>query len=188
MKKVMLWLLTLAFVMGGSGAVAWAQPAPSPASDPAAAARELAELNRSVKEMVTLLRQYLDNQQADLMFKRVELSLRRMGPLQEELSRLRTRRVADEGELNQIRTALSVLGTFEPQEGLGDSGEEPVSTVQKAGLDAQLKSVGKRISEADQQILELENRLAQEQRVLQTWETAIEQRLNSRPGTETPRK
>lgn len=181
MKKVTPWLPALAFAVLASGAgAAWAQPAPNPASDPVGAVQQdVAELNRSVKELVALLREYLTRQQVDLMFKRIELCFQKMGPIQEELRGLRARRSDDEVELNQLRTALAAREALEPQEE-PKADEDLERDVRKVQLEAEIKSLRNRISQADQRILQLENELAQEQRNVQSWEAVIDQRLNPR--------
>ena len=176
MAKMAPWLLVFGLAFGSE---VLGQQTPSP-PEPASLPEQVAELNRSVKEMVALFKQYFDRQQVDYLFKRVEFSLQKMGPINEELRSLRVRKAADEEGLSQLRTALAARQTLAPRsEGKSEEEQREVALV-GAQQEAQVKLLRSRISQADQRIAELENELAQEQQNVRRWEAAIDQRLGMR--------
>lgn len=175
MRKMAPWFLVFGLM---SGSEALGQQVSTPPI-PAALPEQVADLDRSVKELVALFREYLNRQQVDYLFKRVELSLQKMGPLNEELRGLRASRAADEGELGQLRTALAGRQALSPQ-GEGKPAEEQrEEALQEVQREAQIKLLRSRISQADQRVAELENELAQEKQNVQRWEAAIDQRLGT---------
>ncbi len=176
MAKMAPWLLVFGLAFGSE---VLGQQAPSPPVPPSLP-EQVAELNRSVKELVVLFKEYFDRQQVDYLFKRVELSLQKMWPINEELRSLRVSKAADEGELGQLRTLLAARQTLASQsEGKSEEELREVA-LQGAQIEAQIKLLRSRISQADQRIAELENELAQEQQNVRRWEAAIDQRLGTR--------
>jgi multidrug resistance efflux pump len=176
MWKMASWLLIFGLAFGSEALGQQASPSPTPGSLP----EQVADLDRSVKELVALLKEYLGRQQVDFLFKRVELSLQKMGPLNEELRNLRATRVADEGELGQLRTALAARQALASQSGVKSGEEQQEEALQGVQREAQIKLLRSRISQTDQRIAELENELAQEQQNVRRWEAAIDQRLGTR--------
>lgn len=91
MRKSALGLLTI--LLWVPWTAAQAQPA-APASTPALET-EVANLDRSLQELVALLRELAGRQQTDLLLKRVELSYLKMGPFQQERKELLARKASD---------------------------------------------------------------------------------------------
>lgn len=161
--------------------------APSSAAPPASPSpaesleQEVRQLNRSVQELVALLRDYLARQDVDLLLKRVEIGLQKIGPLNQELASLRAQNLADEEQLGKNRSALTAIQTREAE---GGASPDPQVTTddatRKVQLDAEIKRLRRRISATEQRIVEVEGKLAQEQRDLQQWETLIDRRLGQR--------
>jgi chromosome segregation ATPase len=181
MWKIAPWLLAggLAIAAAGPGA---AQPVSAPSPDlHGSLEQQVLQLNRSVQDLVSLLREYLGRQQLDFLFKRVELSLHKIGPLQQELKSLRDRKASDEDELSQLNTVLAGSEALEAQEGTRPAdGQDRERAIRKVQFDAHLKLMRSRISQVDQRIGELESELAQEQQNIQHWEATIDQRLGLR--------
>ena len=170
-------LLAGALLLLSMGAAARAQAAPQPS--PAASGsleQEVIQLDRSLQELVSLLREYLARQEVDLLLKRVALGLQKMGPLNQELESLRARKAADDEKLSQLRTARAALPVPDIQSGTNPEASEE-GEIRRMQLDAEIARLKRRVSEADQRIMELENTLAEEQRELRQWEAEIDRRL-----------
>ena len=182
MRQHALLLLVALWIAYGTGSAASAQPAP--ASPPAATAstvpEEMANLNRSVQELVVVLREYLGRQQTDLLFKRIELALRKTGPLQQERRDVRTRRAADEEELGRLQAMLAAFPAAESQDSTKPEKENREEAAQTAVAEANIKRLKRRIAEADQHLAELDSELLQEERNIQRWEALIDQQLGQR--------
>jgi hypothetical protein len=176
MAKMASWLLVFGLAFGSEVLGQQASSPPAPASLP----EQVTDLNRSVKELVVLFKEYLNRQQVDYLFKRVELSLQKMGPIKEELRGLRTSKATDETELSQFQTAFAMLQTLAPQGEAKSEEEQRQEAFVIAQREAQTKLLKRRLSQTDQRIAELENELAQEQQNAQRWEAAIDQRLGTR--------
>ncbi|HEY4564315.1 MAG TPA: hypothetical protein VIJ36_15120 [Thermoanaerobaculia bacterium] len=175
MRKSALGLLTILLWMPWTAAQA--QPA-APAST-STLETEVASLDRSLQDLVALLRELAGRQQTDLLLKRVELGYLKMEPLQQERKELRERKAADEEELKRIQTAVAAQqAAAETQETAKPEG--PDEAVGKVMLAANIKRLKSRIAEADQRIAELDSELQQEQRNVQRWEAMIDQRLDRR--------
>ncbi|HYU35488.1 MAG TPA: hypothetical protein VEW48_25320 [Thermoanaerobaculia bacterium] len=182
MWKATLWMLLGAFCFLVAGSAARAQPAPQ--SSPSSAGtleQEVAKLDRSVQELVALLREYLAHQDVDLLLKRVELGLQKMGPLNQELTSLQARQSADEEQLGQLQSALTALQARELQ---SEASPDPQVTTddatRKIQMEAEIKRLKRRIAETEQRISEDENELTEEQRNVQQWESVIDKRLGQR--------
>jgi septum formation inhibitor MinC len=183
MRKLTPWLLMMACVLCGSGtpARAWQAADSPPDSSPAQGAslqEQMADLNRSVQELVALLHQYLGNQQVDLLIKRVELGRQKASPLAQELRELRARRSADAERLAQLRTAQAAQGEQPERTGTSEE-EEREAAVRETMLEGELKLLKGRIAQADQRIAELENELMEEERNIRSWEALIDRRLGT---------
>jgi hypothetical protein len=181
MGKVALVLLACALALPGSGSAAVeAVQASSPPPVPAVSITdEVAELNQSVRELVTLLQKYIDRQQVELLLRRVEIGLQKIGPLEQELRDLRARRAADARELNYRRTQLAAREELESlgTPGVNSEEERKQQALLKVEIEADIKLFKGRISQADQRIVELENELARENRSIQNWEAVVDQRF-----------
>lgn len=180
MWKATPWMLAALLILE-AGSSAKAQTAtPSSPSPNGSLEQEVRQLNRSVQELVALLRDYLSHQDVDLLLKRVEIGLQKIAPLDQELKDLRVQKAADEESLNQMRIAMTMFQTLE-QDGAGsEASEDTAQIAQKVQLEAEVKRLRRRISETEQRIVEVEGKLTQEQRDLQQWETLIDRRLGQR--------
>jgi hypothetical protein len=139
---------------------------------------EVANLDRSVQELLALLREYLGRQQTDLLFKRVELSLQRTGPLEQERREIRAHKVADEEELKRVQAAIAAYQATEPQDAAKPENRAEAAEIVIA--EASIKRLKGRISQANQRLAELDSTLLQEERNVQRWEASIDQRLGQR--------
>jgi len=177
MRKAATSILAGALLILGTGLAARAQSS-SPPSAPRALEQEVLKLNGSLQELIALLREYLARQDVDLLLKRVEIGLQKIGPLDQELRSLREKKAADAEELSQLRTAMTALQALEPQD--RTDSENPTDAVRKIQMEGEIKRLGRRISDTEQRIIETENALVQEQQSLQQWEMEIDKRLRPR--------
>jgi hypothetical protein len=173
MRKSAPWLLMVFLLTTFRVSTAQAQAAPAPT---ATLETEVANLTRSLQELVVILRENVGRQQTDLLLKRVELGYMKVGPLQQERKDLRARRAADDEELKPIQAVLAARQTVETQDPAKP--EDPEAAIGKVFQEANVKRLKGRISEADQRLAELDSELQQEERNLQHWETLIDQRLD----------
>jgi TolA-binding protein len=107
MRQHTLLLLVVLWIAHGTSSAASAQPASAAPAAPSTLEGEVANLNRSVQELLAVLKEYLGRQQTDLLFKRIEVILQRMGPLEQERRELRARKDADEEELRRLQSAMA---------------------------------------------------------------------------------
>jgi len=181
MRKTKLWMLFGALLILGTESAAKAQSLPQPSPSPTGSLeQEVTKLNRSVQELVALLREYLARQEVDLRLKRVELGLLKMGPLNQELTSLREKKSADEELLGQLRSTLTALQASEAEDGTSLGGVVTDDATRKVRVEEEIKRLKRRMPETEQKIAEIESELAQEQRNLQLWETEVDRRLKQR--------
>ena len=180
MRQRALLLLVILWTAHGVCSGATAQPEPATPVAATTVSTEMANLNRSVQELVVVLREYLGRQQTDLLFKRIELALRKTGPLQQERRDFRAHRAADEEELGRLQAMVAALQTTEPQDTTKPEKENREEAAQTAMAEANIKRLKRRIAEADQHLAELDSELLQEERNIQRWEALIDQQLGQR--------
>lgn len=174
MRKSAPWLLTIFLWVPWTLAQAQpAAPAPTPTLE-----TQVANLDRSLQELVALLRDLAGRQQTDLLLKRVELSYLKMGPLQQERKELLARRASDEEDMKRMQTAVAARQALETQEAAKP--DDTDEAMRKVMLEASIKRLKARVAEADQRLAELDSELQQEQRNVQRWEAMIDQRLDRR--------
>lgn len=178
MRRIARSLLMGLLIVQGTG---FAAVEPPVSVAPAAASPlelEVATLNRSIQELVRLLREVLGRQHTDLLFKRIELGLQKMGPLENERRELLARRNADEEEFKRLQIALAARQAVEPQD--PNQPENQDETAQRLMFEANVRRLKGRVAEADQRIAELDSELLRERRIIEQWEAVIDQRLGQR--------
>src|SRR5712675_1574548 len=107
MRQCVPLLLIALLIAQGTSFAAVAQSAPATPAAAPTLQTEVANLDRSVQELLALLREYLGRQQTDLLFRRVELSLQRTSPLEQERREIRAHKAADEDELKRLQAAVA---------------------------------------------------------------------------------
>ncbi len=180
MRQRALMLLLALWIAHGTCSAASAQPAPATPAAVATVPTEMANLNRSVQELLAVLREFLGRQQTDLLFKRIELALQKTGPLLQERRDVRAHRAADEEELGRLQSEVAALKTSEPQDSTKPEKENRAEAAQIAMAEANTKRLKSRIAEADQHLAELDSTLLQEERNIQRWEALIDQQVGQR--------
>jgi chromosome segregation ATPase len=181
MWKSMPWILAALLILTAGSAARAQTTTPSSPSPSGSLEQEVRQLNQSVQELVALLRAYFAHRDVDLLLRRVEIGLQKIGPLNQELTSLRAQNFADEEQLGKNRSALTAIQTREAED--GTSPDPQVTTddaTRKVQLEAEIKRLRRRISETEQRIVEVENELAEGQRNLQQWEALIDRLLGQR--------
>jgi hypothetical protein len=178
MRRCVPLLLVALLIAQGTRFAAAAQPASATPATAPTLQMEMANLNRSVQELLALLRESLGHQQTDLLFKRIELILQRTGPLEQERRELRAHKAADEEELKRLQAAVAAYVATEPQEGAKPENRAEAAEIVIA--EANIKRLKSRISQADQRLAELDSTLLEEERNVRHWEASIDQRLGQR--------
>lgn len=159
-------LLLLAVPQG-----ALSQAAPTPTS---ALEERITGLERTLRDLVTVLRRQADGQMTDLLLRRVEVGLLKRAPLESERREVRAKRAADYAELQQLQTALAAHDALE---GRVPDAEDAESAIRPALLDSEAKRLKARLTEADLRLGELDSEIEQVDRNIRDWEARIEQRL-----------
>jgi chromosome segregation ATPase len=141
---------------------------------------QLEQLNRSMAELVALLRESTERQRLEILLKRIELHHLDLEPLQEELRRARADKVSQEEEQMRLQALLNDLddqaASKEP-EVLQPSDPEQRSI--RHGLEVQIKFLKGRIESAERKVAELENELADKRRQIDLLERMIDDRLRA---------
>jgi hypothetical protein len=178
MRQCVPLLLIALLIAQGTSFAAAAQPAAATPAPAPTLQMEVVNLNRSVQELLALLRESLANQQTDFLFKRVELILQRTGPLEQERREIRAHKAADEEELKRVQAAVAAYPATEPQDAA--KAENRAEAAEIVIAEANIKRLKGRISQADQRLAELDSTLLEEERNVQRWEASIDQRLGQR--------
>lgn len=135
--------------------------------------QEVANLNRSLRELVALLRAQTEHQRADLVLRRVELSLSKLGPLRQERKELRAKRDLDQEELTRLEASNALRTAVSPGE---PEDENLAREIAARGLllEFEAKRLKTRLNEADLRLSELDADIAREEKNLEHWEATLE--------------
>ncbi len=161
---------TLLFLLAGhSGAE---EPAPAEAT----LRQELARLNQTMKEIVSLLEQQVHGQETSMLIKRVELSSRTLIAKQERLRKVRSEAAGlEEQEVSFAR----MLEMFE-QEQSETAEAEGFEQLQIEQMALQLKSVKRRRQDLERELMVLENDVATAEEDMEMIESVLDDRLGLR--------
>ncbi len=152
-----------------------AQDAPT-ASAEDAYGRELVRLNRSLEEIVALLKRSVEHQELDLLIQRVELAVRRLTSMEEELGRLRNSLEGVEEE------RLTMEAVREHLEAERDPNAEDADAFeqQMEELDFRLKLLKDQSWKREQRALDLEGKISTLLEDIEALESALDERLGLR--------
>jgi chromosome segregation ATPase len=153
-----------------------AQAPPAAPADPVAA--ELARLNATLEEIVTLLRRQGDNDELALVIKRVELAEARLAEAERRLAAAEGNRRSLETEGTQIELRLKMMASEIEQRG----GDVPAAEVEAmtTAMEAELRRMRQRAGEVASEIAALEGEVATRRREVEEWKTLLDRRLGSR--------
>jgi len=167
----------LALLMGG--AAVSQQPAP-PKAEPDLATT-LTELNRSVKEIASLLRQHLEKQDADLLMKRMEISARHLAQ-QEQVLRSA---VAERDSLTDAMRELQVRADqmraeMDEAPAVGAQNRNEEMERLKSEFELRQGLLKEKLAVADRKVMEMENDVAQFRDEIRAWQELVDARLGLR--------
>jgi chromosome segregation ATPase len=152
------------------------EPAPPEQVSPQ---EELRRLNATLREIADLLRQHLERQETDVFLRRLDLSYQRLAPLENELRSARSEKEGVAAEMENMAHMLAAAEEQIEQESSvleGDDGSQRM----KREIEARVEQLKRREWQLEQQIVELENRLARRLEDVQALEEWIDERLGLR--------
>ncbi len=148
---------------------------PSVAAE-ATAAQQLAQINATMREIVTLLERQIEGQETDLLIKRIELSSRGLAAKKERLRKLR----ATAADLDERQGSFARTLEASEQE-LSEAVEDnPLHEVQLEQLRERLKSVADRQRDLERELVVLENEVRTEEEDMEVLEAVLDERLDLR--------
>jgi hypothetical protein len=144
-------------------------------------AKEIRDLNRSIQDIASLLREQLKKQQADVLMKRMEISGRALSELEQELRGAVAERNSLSDGLKEVQARMDQLkdeatlgspaGSRPPDPGLIHEGAE---------LALRERLVKERLAAAEQRVSELENDVAKRRDEIKGWEELVDTQLGLR--------
>jgi predicted nucleic acid-binding Zn-ribbon protein len=165
-------VLTLLAVLGPLAASGQTDPVSSPET-----AGHLAEISAALNRIVELLESQAESSKLDLIIRRVDLTQRRLEPIEARLRQLRTGREGSAEERFRLRKQLENLadqmaaGTLDV-----DASEISVSTDY---MESELALVEGRLRATDNEITMLENEAVRFRNEIQDWQSWIDRELNA---------
>ncbi len=176
-------LLTLALTAVPAAAAAAPQPPAAAQALPTGLEAEVRALNTTLGELVGLLRRQLEGQYAGVLMQRVQLMTSRMAPLEEELrgARSEQRGLSEDldrmeliGEQVEAQYQAELAGGADPEQ--AEAGRERM----RADLELRRKQIRDRLWQAEQRVIDLEQRLDRRRVEIETWEGEIDRYLGLR--------
>jgi hypothetical protein len=148
-----------------------AQPAPGETL-----VEQVAGLNRSMQRLVTLLERSLDQQEADLLLKRIDLRERRLAPLERELRSTKSGLLNDEAEMARVREMLEQQQDTLQRE-IREGTDRPNSDTRRliADLELAVKTESDRHEALRRRVRELEDELAEGRERIEILEEFLQQ-------------
>ena len=144
-------------------------------------AQGVRDLNRTMQEIASLLREQLKKQQADVLMKRMEISGRALSTQEQELRGVVAERGTITDGLKEIQARIEQLkdddgreappGVRRPENGLARERFE---------LELREKLLKDRLAASDQRVIELENDVARRRDEIKAWEELIDAQLGLR--------
>lgn len=158
-------------------AIALAQT-PSSDSDTARILERLTQIHGALDRITDSLEGQLAGQRLDLMLKRLEVSERRVAPLEDQVRKIRAERsvVVDREERAKLQLAEMADRLAAGELELSDSQAEAAV----AQMELDLEQNRSRISELDGQLAGLENELARVREEIRDWQDYVDRELADR--------
>lgn len=135
------------------------------------------DLDRTVQQIVQLLRQQIQLQQTNQLMQRVELQRRALRPLEDELRRMRAERRNLE---RNRREAMAQVEFFEEEmereieTGRADEGDQRIL---RRRLQLDLEMLAEQLQDLDQRILDAEVDLQRMEGQILDWEEVLDEKL-----------
>ena len=147
-------------------------------SDSAQILDRLDQIHHALERIANSLEGQLAGQRLDLMLKRLEVSERRVGPLEEQVRKTRAERSVLADREERARLQLSEMADRMAAGELELSDREAEAVVAQMELD--LDQVRSRISELDRQLGTLENELTRVREEIRNWQNTVDRELAGR--------
>ncbi len=147
-----------------------------PAPTEATVQQELAVLNRTMKELASLLEQQLHGQETSLLIKRVELSSRTLIAEQERLRKVRS----EAAKLAEQEVSFARLLEAIEQEQSETAEAEGYEQSQVEQMELRLNSVKRRRQDMERELMVLENVVATAEADMEMLEAILDERLGLR--------
>ena len=176
MNKTLIALVPVALIL-----MSWTSPAfgqDAPAAAPEQVVRELAGIQASLDDLVTLLSTMRRNQDADLILRRIEMHERRLAPIEQRLdSNKREQLEAEEGIGNVREWMQQTEEAIREIEREGD--EVPIEARREATMgESELQRLTLRLETLRLQQIELENSLLDGHDEVEILDDLLEELLN----------
>ena len=137
---------------------------------------QLARLNSTMQEIVTLLKQQIEGQETSLLIKRVELSGRTLIAKKERLRKARSEAANLEDEEASLAPMLEAI-----EQELAEATEDNAySQLHLTQMEQRLKSIKHRRQELAQTLMLLENDVSAEEEDMEVIEAVLDDRLGLR--------
>ncbi len=157
-------------------ALAGAAGAQEPAETEVSVQDQLAQLNSTMQEIVTLLKQQVQGQETSLLIKRVELSGRALMAKKERVQKAKSQLSNLEDEEASLAPMLEAMEK-ELSETTDDSA---FSQLQTSQLEQRLKSIERKKRDLANELQTLENDVATEEEDMAVVEAVLDERLGLR--------
>ena len=138
---------------------------------------EVSGVNRSLQDLVALLREHLGSQEVELIMKRIELKTDQLAPLEDDLRDARSSRASLETEATQMKMILEQVDTRIEDDPAGGT---PEDLRMKEELELQVKILEDRRWNLEQRILDYEQDLREGRERIKAWEELVDTRLDLR--------
>lgn len=134
--------------------------------------QEMSQLNLTLKEIVALLKQHVDSQEADLLIKRVDLNSRTLTSKREFLRNAKTQVVDLREEENMLTQTLESFENMKPNEDV-DSYME----IEKSRIEQRIKALQERWQDLEREIVVHENVVMSEEENMRILKDVLDERL-----------
>ena len=170
--------LVAAGVLAPGGTALSQQAPPDPAPD---LATSLMELNHSMKEIASLLQQQLDNQKADLLMKRMDISARALATQEQLLRAAVSERDSLSDQMTELRArADQMRAELDKETPVGSHSRKEELDRLESELELRQGLIKERLATADQKVMQLENDVSRFRDEIRAWQELVDARLGLR--------
>jgi len=178
-RRVSLVVAVVAAVALSTASIALPQePAPPQATDLAVS---MAELNASMKQIASLLREHLDKQEADLLMKRMEFSSRALASQEQLLRSAVNDRDGLVQEMKELQLRLDQIQA-ESDRAPGAGARPSEDEFRRMSMEFELRQglYKEQLAAAEQKVMELENDVMKYRDEIRIWQELVDARLGLR--------
>ena len=173
-------LIILGIVVAASGSPSMAEEPEDPAARASNLFETVAGLDRSLNEIAQLLEHLVKNQRAELVLRRIDLGVRRLAPLEEELRRAERRVIDSKSDIHRFETMIADLEDAISEEIL--QGVDPVESGnrrQKEEVERELRVSTAELESLERRVQDLEIDLADGRREIEALDDVLKEVLES---------